>query len=164
MRRLAIILAASALAACSSVRVEPPPVRTGEVTPQMAWDDGQQAYLHWNSTRLGWKILESGVQAKRIAGQGKGEHPKPTDTVTLHYEGRLIDGTVFDSSYQRNQPATFPLPALIRGWQAGVPLMRRGETWELVIPASYAYGGRAQRGIPANSALIFKIELIDFRS
>jgi FKBP-type peptidyl-prolyl cis-trans isomerase len=74
--------------------------------------------------------------------------------------GRFIDGRVFDSSRARGQPATFPLPQLIKGWQEGVPMMRVGETWSFVIPAEIAYGNRNRSGIPSGSTLVFEIELI----
>ncbi len=80
--------------------------------------------------------------------------------MTIHYVGRFIDGRVFDSSRERNEPATFPLPRLIKGWQEGVPMMRVGETWSFVIPAAIAYGDRDRPPIPPGSTLLFEIELI----
>jgi FKBP-type peptidyl-prolyl cis-trans isomerase len=86
--------------------------------------------------------------------------PAPDAVVTIHYVGRFIDGRVFDSSRARGAPATFPLSRLIKGWQEGVPMMRAGETWEFVIPSKIAYGARYRDPIPANSTLLFEIELI----
>ena len=81
--------------------------------------------------------------------------------MTIHYVGRFIDGREFDSSRRRGQPATFPLPQLIRGWQEGVPMMRVGEVWAFVIPAPLAYGERSRDPIPPGSTLLFEIELVD---
>ena len=86
--------------------------------------------------------------------------PAQGSEVTVHYEGTLIDGTVFDSSYARNEPATFPLSNVIRGWQEGVPMMKVGEVWNFAIPPGLGYGARNVGPIPANSVLLFKIELL----
>lgn len=161
MRIVALVLSAAALCACATTEEVAAP--SGPQTPQSIWDAGQKAYRDWNRTQFGWMETDSGIQARRVSGRGVGPRPEETDTVTIHYVGKLINGTEFDSSRRRNQPATFPLPQLIRGWQEVVPMMRRGETWEFVIPAELAYGSRARDAIPANSTLIFEIELIDFR-
>ena len=162
MRLVAIALILLSLGACAT----PEPVSTpaGPQSAQTIWDEGQRAYLYWNRTRMGWMETDSGIQARRISRRGVGPRPEETDTVTIHYVGKLITGTEFDSSRARNQPATFPLPQLIRGWQEVVPMMRKGETWEFVIPAELAYGSRNRAPIPPNSTLLFEIELIDFRS
>jgi FKBP-type peptidyl-prolyl cis-trans isomerase FklB len=91
------------------------------------------------------------------------EGPKPgaTDRVTTHYRGTLIDGTVFDSSYDRGQPATFPLNGVIAGWTEALQLMSVGAKWRLFIPPGLAYGERAQGPIPGNSTLIFDVELLE---
>lgn len=174
MRQFAGPLACATLAAtlvlggCAGMGGEP--VQTsapaaGGASGQQAWDDAQSAYMNWvASSHPGWKVSENGVIGHKLSGKGEGDHPTPTDTVTINYEGKLITGSIFDSSYQRGQPATFPLPQLIKGWRDGVPMMRKGETWEFIIPADMAYGARARSGIPANSTLIFKIELIDFHA
>lgn len=92
---------------------------------------------------------------------GKGEAVAVTDNVTVHYTGWLAtDGTVFDSSVQRGQPATFPLSGVIQGWQEGIPGMQVGGKRRLVIPAELAYGPQGTGGIPPNSALVFEVELI----
>lgn len=92
----------------------------------------------------------------------KGEGPTPADTsvVRVHYEGSLINGTVFDSSYERGEPISFPLNRVIRGWTEGVQLMPVGSTYKFYIPSELAYGARESGPIPANSVLIFKIELL----
>ena len=90
--------------------------------------------------------------------------PSVDDVVTVHYEGRLLDGTVFDSSYARGSPATFPLARLVKGWQVAIPNMGVGETIEIAIPADMAYGPVGRGPIPGNATLIFKAELIGIES
>jgi FKBP-type peptidyl-prolyl cis-trans isomerase FklB len=90
--------------------------------------------------------------------------PKASDTVTVNYRGKLVDGTEFDSSYARNEPATFPVHGVIPGWTEALQLMKVGSKWELYIPASLAYGERGAGGkIPANAALIFEVELLGIK-
>jgi len=91
---------------------------------------------------------------------GSGPMPADTSKVRVHYEGKLIDGTVFDSSYERGEPISFPLNRVIAGWSEGLQLMPVGSTYKLFIPASLGYGSRPSGPIPANSTLIFKVELI----
>jgi FKBP-type peptidyl-prolyl cis-trans isomerase FklB len=103
---------------------------------------------------------ESGLQYKVIS-TGKGKRAKAGDTITANYEGKLINGTVFDSTYRRGKPATFKLNQVIKGWQEVVPLMREGDKWKVFIPPELAYGERGQGGvIGPNEALIFEIELL----
>jgi FKBP-type peptidyl-prolyl cis-trans isomerase FklB len=90
--------------------------------------------------------------------------PKATDTVTVHYEGKLLDGTVFDSSITRGQPATFPLNGVIPGWTEGLQLMKVGDKFKFVIPANLAYGAQSPSpAIPPNSTLVFEVELISIQ-
>ncbi|MGF1724596.1 FKBP-type peptidyl-prolyl cis-trans isomerase [Photobacterium nomapromontoriensis] len=96
-----------------------------------------------------------------IDKEGNGAKPSATDTVQVHYKGTLTDGTEFDSSYKRNQPATFPLNQVIPGWTEGVQLMPVGSTFTFVIPPQLAYGSEANPSIPANSTLVFEVELLD---
>jgi FKBP-type peptidyl-prolyl cis-trans isomerase len=155
-------LAALALAACATAKPPPTPPGAYTGTPQEQWMQGQKAYEAWSAARPGWKTTPSGLQYHRDkAAPASAPRPAPGATVTIHYVGRFIDGRVFDSSRERNEPATFPLNRLIKGWQEGVPMMRVGETWSFVIPASLAYGDRTDRGpIPPGSTLLFEIELI----
>lgn len=98
----------------------------------------------------------------RILKEGNGIQPKAEDSVTVHYEGRLLNGTKFDSSYDRGEPATFPLNAVIKGWTEGLQTMKEGGITEFYIPAAIAYGETGTPGgpIPPNAPLIFKVELI----
>ncbi len=160
MRLIAAATSVLLVAACATATPPAKPVAyTG--TPQEQWEQGQRAYEAWSKARAGWIVTPSGLQAHRVkAAKASAARPVPTDTVTIHYVGRFIDGRVFDSSRARGEPATFPLPRLIQGWQEGVPMMRVGETWEFVIPGSIAYGDRHRDPIPANSTLLFEIELL----
>lgn len=108
----------------------------------------------------GVKSTESGLLYK-IEKAGEGETVEPTDTVKVHYQGKLISGEVFDSSHQRGEPIEFQLNQLIRGWVEGIPLIKKGGKIELVIPAELAYGENATGNIPPNSTLVFDIELLD---
>ena len=120
-----------------------------------------QAYLEENKKKDGVTVTKSGLQYKVIKA-GKGEKPKKTSKVKVHYEGKLTDekGTVFDSSYKRGEPVTFPLDRVIKGWTEVLQLMPVGSTWEVTIPSDLAYGTIPRPTIPANSVLVFKIELI----
>jgi FKBP-type peptidyl-prolyl cis-trans isomerase FklB len=117
------------------------------------------AFLAENKKKEGVKTLPSGLQYKVIT-EGKGKSPKDTDTVTVHYKGTLIDGTEFDSSYKRSEPASFPVNGVIKGWTEALQLMKEGAKWQLFIPANLAYGESGRPSIPANSVLIFEVELI----
>lgn len=118
-----------------------------------------QEFLDKNKTADGVKTTASGLQYKVIT-EGKGAKPSETDMVEVHYAGTLIDGTEFDSSYKRNAPATFPVGGVIKGWTEALQLMNEGSKWKLFIPAELAYGTMDRPGIPANSVLIFDVELL----
>jgi FKBP-type peptidyl-prolyl cis-trans isomerase FklB len=119
-----------------------------------------KAFLKANSTKEGVITLPSGLQYK-ILKEGNGPKPKETDQVTTHYHGTLIDGTVFDSSVQRGQPATFPVNGVIQGWVEALQLMPTGSKWQLYVPSDLAYGTRgASDDIGPNTTLIFDVELI----
>jgi FKBP-type peptidyl-prolyl cis-trans isomerase FklB len=122
-----------------------------------------QAFLTTNALRETVVSLPSGLQYE-ILTQGSGEKPLASHQVTCHYHGTLIDGTIFDSSVQRGQPATFPLSAVIKGWTEGLQLMPTGSKWRFFIPPHLGYGDRqVSAQIGANSTLIFDVELISFR-
>lgn len=120
-----------------------------------------QKYLAENGKRQGVKTTQSGLQYEVIT-EGTGATPKPTDTVTVHYTGTLTDGTVFDSSVQRGQPATFPLNQVIPGWVEGLQLMKEGGKYKFAIPSNLAYGQRGAPNSPIgpNQALVFEVELL----
>ena len=117
-------------------------------------------FLAENAKKKGVKSTESGLQY-RVVEKGKGKKPSAEDRVTVHYKGTLIDGTQFDSSYDRGEPATFPLNGVIKGWTEGLQLMKTGAKYEFFIPAELAYGAAGRPGIPPNSTLIFEVELIE---
>lgn len=122
-----------------------------------------EAFLAENGKKDGVVTLPSGLQYQ-VLKEGNGKKPSATDQVVCHYEGTLIDGTVFDSSYQRNQPATFGLNQVIAGWTEGVQLMQEGAKYRFFIPYKLAYGERgAGAQIPPFATLVFDVELIEVK-
>jgi len=120
-------------------------------------------FLAENQKKEGIKTLPSGLQYK-VMTEGSGKTPQATDTVTVNYRGTLIDGTEFDSSYKRGQPASFKVNGVIKGWTEALQLMKEGSKWQLFIPHDLAYGERgAGRTIPPGSTLIFEVELISVK-
>ena len=162
----AAALSSIALSACATGPVAPSAETPVRHSTQAEWDAGQAAYLAWNGQRRGWTTTPTGLQYRR---EGRavpaGAQPASTDTVRVHYEGTFIDGRKFDSSYDRGEPAEFPLNRVIAGWTEGVALMRVGETYHFAIPSDLAYGARWVGGgdIPPNSTLLFKVELLDVK-
>ena len=139
--------------------------KQAERTKQMTEKNKKEgeAFLAANKTKEGVKTLPSGLQYKVIK-EGTGKTPKAEDTVVTNYRGTLIDGTEFDSSYKRGQPATFPVKGVIPGWTEALQLMKEGSKWELFIPSNLAYGERgAGNVIGPNATLIFEIELISVK-
>ncbi len=122
--------------------------------------DGE-AFLAKNKSAEGVKTTASGLQYKVLTqGDGKGKQPSASDQVTVHYKGTLLDGTEFDSSYKRNEPATFPLNGVIKGWTEGLQLMRVGDKYQLFVPYQLAYGEQGRgKTIPPASLLVFEVEL-----
>lgn len=122
-------------------------------------EEGEK-FLLANREQEGVEVLPEGIQYLVIR-QGSGQKPLPQDTVRAHYRGSLLNGTQFDSSFDRGQPFTAPLRSLIRGWQIVLPMMTEGSTWRLWIPADLAYGDRgAPPDIPGGATLQFEVELI----
>jgi FKBP-type peptidyl-prolyl cis-trans isomerase FklB len=118
-------------------------------------------FLEENKKKEGVKTTSSGLQYK-VLKDGNGAQPKATDTVTVNYRGTLVNGTEFDSSYKRGQPATFPVNGVIKGWTEALQLMKVGSKYQLFIPSNLAYGERAvSPDLSANSTLIFEVELLD---
>ena len=120
-------------------------------------------YLENNAKKEGVKVTESGLQYL-VLKEGDGKKPGPNDVVTVHYTGRLIDGTVFDSSVERGEPATFAVGQVIPGWVEGLQLMSEGAAWRLFIPSNLAYGSHGTGPIQPNSTLIFDVQLIKVES
>lgn len=128
---------------------------------QQAMATEGQTYLQENAQREGVNSTESGLQF-RVINQGTGAIPSRQDHVRVHYTGKLIDGTVFDSSVARGEPAEFPVSGVIAGWIEALTLMPVGSKWELTIPHNLAYGERgAGASIPPFSTLVFEVELLD---
>ncbi|MBO7440049.1 MAG: FKBP-type peptidyl-prolyl cis-trans isomerase [Bacteroidales bacterium] len=116
-------------------------------------------FLEENAKKDGVKTLPSGIQYI-VLEEGKGAKPTIDDQVECDYEGSLIDGTVFDSSIKRGEPATFPLKNVIKGWQEAIPMMPLGSKWKIFIPAELGYGEQGSYTIPGNSVLIFDVKLL----
>lgn len=125
-------------------------------------EDGKK-FLEENAKRDGVTVTDSGLQYE-VLTEGKGAKPNAEDVVTVHYTGTLVDGTTFDSSVERGEPASFPLNQVIPGWTEGVQLMPVGAKYKLVIPAELGYGEAGAGTIPGNSVLIFEVELLDIKS
>lgn len=124
----------------------------------------EKKFLDENKKKDGISATESGLQY-RVIESGQGPQPAAADLVTVHYRGTLTDGTVFDSSYDRGEPVTFPLNRVIAGWSEALQLMREGDKWELYIPSTLAYGQRGAGGrIGPNETLVFEVELIKVQS
>ncbi len=120
------------------------------------------AFLVENKTKPGVITLPSGVQYK-ILTEGTGEIPKSNDTVVVNYRGTLIDGTEFDSSFKRGQPATFKVTGVIKGWTEALELMKTGSKWQLFVPSDLAYGQRGSASIGPNATLTFEVELVSIK-
>ncbi len=119
-------------------------------------------FLENNAKQEGVKITASGLQYL-VVKEGQGAKPGPNDVVKVHYTGRLVDGTVFDSSVERGEPAEFAVGQVIPGWVEGLQMMNEGAAWRLFIPSELAYGSRGTGPIGPNSALIFDVQLISIQ-
>lgn len=152
--RKALLAAAAAvlLSACSQ---EPAVGEDSEAARSAAF------FMESNARAEGVHVLPSGVQY-RVDSEGPADNPRPdsNDLVRVHYEGRLTDGTIFDSSYEGGRPAVMALDQLIPAWQEAIPHMRVGDTWTLWVPPEQGYGPEGQGPIPPYSVLIFRIELL----
>lgn len=152
-----IAVLAAGVAVAAAVAQRPMPAAPSQ---DAAWHNQQSLALASLKQSDGWRPLEGGVQWRRVKGDGSGAHPTVQDVVKIHYAGKLVDGTEFDSSYGRGQPATFPLGQLIPGWQIAVPMAGVGDTIELAVPSDLAYGPYGQGPIPGGATLFFTIELL----
>jgi peptidylprolyl isomerase/FKBP-type peptidyl-prolyl cis-trans isomerase FklB len=149
MKALIALGIALALCACA-----PKPANSSQ-------PDQATAYMADNAKQPGVVSLADGLQYRIVkSGPESGPHPKATDNVTVNYEGKLVTDEVFDSSFARGTPVTFPLNRLVPGWVEALQLMRPGDEWILYVPPSLGYGDEDKGPIPANSVLIFRIQLI----
>nr|WP_240700178.1 FKBP-type peptidyl-prolyl cis-trans isomerase [Sphingomonas gei] len=133
---------------------------TADHSQDAAWHNRQMLALAQLKASDGWQSLPGNLRWRRIKGDGSGKHPTVQDVVKIHYAGTLVDGTEFDSSYSRGEPASFPLGALIPAWQMAVPMMGVGDTIEIATPSDLAYGPETKGPIPGGATLLFKIELL----
>lgn len=136
-------------------------VDQAEAAAQQNKIDQELITEHITANNLETKQTESGIHYI-IEKEGKGDHPNIDSKVTVHYHGTLLDGTVFDSSVDRGETISFGLRQVIPGWQEAIPLLKKGGKGKFIIPSSLAYGDRSQGKIPANSVLVFDVELFDF--
>ena len=151
MRILIALGLALALAACAPKAPMPP-------APD---DAAAQSFMAANAKAPGVVTLPDGLQYKIVtAGPAGGPHPQLSDEVKVNYEGKLVSGKVFDSSFERGTPAVFPLAGLVHGWIEALQLMRPGDEWILYLPPSLGYGDEDKGDIPPGSVLIFRIQLL----
>jgi peptidylprolyl isomerase/FKBP-type peptidyl-prolyl cis-trans isomerase FklB len=147
------LLAALSLSAC------------GPSKEAVANMDAAKSFMATNAKAEGVKTLPSGVQYKIVtSGPADGISPKRSDEVKVHYEGKLLSGEIFDSSFERGTPATFPLAGLIPAWVEALQQMKPGDEWLLYVPPEQGYGPQGAGPIPPNSVLLFRIQLIGFRA
>lgn len=139
------------------LELEPPEYT---LDPAKISDEANAAFLAKIDADPAYTKTASGLRYKPIKTVAEGRQPTPANEVTVHYKGTFIEGTEFDSSYKRNEPATFPLGNLIQGWVEGIPLMKTGETYEFVLPYDLAYGAWGRASIPPRQTLVFQVELI----
>jgi FKBP-type peptidyl-prolyl cis-trans isomerase FklB len=125
---------------------------------EAALNEGKK-FLEENKKKPGVTELPDGLQYS-VMKEGTGPMPKETDSVTVHYHGTLIDGTVFDSSVDRGQPITYPLNGFVRGWQEALQLMKVGSKWKLFVPPTLGYGEHGSGKVPPNATMIFEMELL----
>ena len=154
--RLPVALALLLLPAAAAAQEAP-----AQPAPDTDWHNAQMLARWSLRAEDGWRTTASGLRFRQVrSGEPGAPRPTPEDTVTIHYVGTFIDGREFDSSVARGEPATFPLPRLIRGWQEGVPLMAVGDRFEFAIPGHLAYGPRGRGPIPGGATLLFTIDLL----
>jgi FKBP-type peptidyl-prolyl cis-trans isomerase FkpA len=161
VHRPTLALASALLASSIAMNATAQSEKAAPERPQdVAAMNRQSLALAERGPAQGWNVTASGLRWRRIAGNGSGQHPGATDKVTVHYVGSFIDGTEFDSSIKRGEPATFPLNRVIKGWQEGVQLMGVGDKVEFAIPQELAYGPDGRGPIPGGATLLFTVELL----
>lgn len=160
MRHALLFATALALAAPAAAQDVAATDATESNAQSLAWHSQQQIYLLGLKPADGWRFIDGGVRWRWTDYKASQEKPTVAEFVTVHYEGKLIDGTVFDSSFARNKPENFLLSRLIPGWQLAITQMGVGESIEVAIPSDLAYGAEGRGPIPPNATLIFKVELL----
>ena len=154
--RLALVVLAAGLSLLAGCQRGPDP----KVLAANA--EAGKAFLAKNASEPGVRALPSGLQYQVVkSGPAEGVRPLPGDQIKVHYEGKLLTGEVFDSSYERGVPAVMPLDGLIPGWVEALQLMRPGDEWRIFVPAALGYGDEGGGPIPPGATLVFRIELID---
>lgn len=154
--RLALLVLAAGLSLLAACQRGPDP----KVLAANA--EAGKAFLAKNASEPGVRALPSGLQYQVVkSGPADGVRPLPGDQIKVHYEGKLLSGEVFDSSYERGVPAVMPLDGLIPGWVEALQLMRPGDEWRIFVPAALGYGDQGGGPIPPGATLVFRIELID---
>jgi FKBP-type peptidyl-prolyl cis-trans isomerase len=156
VRRLPAALALIALTAAGA----PGAAQARQPAPQTAAPAPAADFLAANAKAPGVKTLPSGLQYKVVAAGPDGPSPKPGDIIKVHYEGKLANGQVFDSSFERGKPALMPLDSLIPAWMEAIPRMHVGDEWMLYVPPALGYGAEGSGPIPANAVLIFRVKLL----
>jgi FKBP-type peptidyl-prolyl cis-trans isomerase len=154
---LALGAAAAAVSFHALYAQDAPPVDRSQ---DIGWMNAQQAYLTKLDAAGGWRVMPGGLRWRYVDYAGSDEMPSVEDTVTVHYAGTFIDGTTFDSSFDRGEPATFPLNRLVKAWQMAIPEMGVGDTIEIAAPADLAYGASGKGPIPGGATLLFKVQLL----
>ena len=154
---LALGAACAAVAITSATAQNEAPDKSSDI----AWMNAQQAYLSGLKAEDGWNSMDGGLRWRFVDYTGNDRKPSVADTVTVHYAGTFIDGETFDSSFDRGEPATFPLGRLVKAWQMGIPQMGVGDTIEIAAPADLAYGPMGKGPIPGGATLLFTVKLID---
>ena len=132
--------------------------------PKAADTSANAAFLAKNAKEPGVQTLPSGLQYKVVASGPAGPSPKPGDVIKVHYEGKLTNGQVFDSSFARGKPILMPLADLVPAWMEALPKMKVGDEWMLYVPPQLGYGPEGQGPIPPNAVLIFRVKLLGFLS
>ena len=151
---LGLTLAVGGMACAQTLAAAPPASATAAQT-------AGQAFLATNAKAPGVVVLPSGLQYKILtSGPKTGPSPKTGDIIKVHYEGKLLDGTVFDSSFERKQSAIMPLDGLVQAWLEALPMMKVGDEWVLYVPPELGYGDRDVGPIPAGSVMTFRLQLL----
>jgi len=158
MQKMMIAAAAALMVSTATACAQEAP-KAVDHSQDTAWQNQQVLAIVGLKAADGWRTLPKNVRWRRVAGDGTGPHPTATDTVKIHYTGRFVDGTTFDTSVG-GEPAVFPLPALIEAWQMAVPMAGVGDTIEIAVPADMGYGPAGRGPIPGNATLMFTIQLL----